>query len=439
MKKKLIPVIAMVLIAAACIGLVVALNPAPKFTVDDGGTPVVMTINGEEIHAREYASMMIYSKSYMDNMFAMYGMDSTIWDDPSMRDGLIAQLEDQTRQQIVYIHTIIEQFNKAGLSLDRDVIQQMETQKASVIEQQGGQDMFDIWLMTLGFDEQMYDNILLVSAYVEALSDYYFGENGKNLPPQAEMQQYFADNYLQAKHILIQTTDANYEPLTGDALEEKRQLAEDVLARAREGEDFDTLIAEYNEDPGMSMSPEGYILDKEGNTASGAMVEEFTAGCWSVGVDEIADLVETSYGYHIIKRVPLDETRLSEFSTQIASAITGSTVSFDALIQEWIAAADVQTTDEIKNVTLETVFAYALPSNASGTGDAPDAPDAGNTPDGGDAPDAGEPSGEGNAPDAGNTPDAGDAPDAGNTPDAGNAPDAGNTPDAGDAPDAGAQ
>lgn len=363
MKKKLIPIIAMVLIAVICIGIVLAMHPAPKFKVTDPGTPVVMTVNGEEIHAKEYASMMVYSKAYMDNMMTMYGMGTEIWDDPEMSASLFAQLQDQTKQQVVYIHTIVDQFNKAGLKLGRDKINAMEEQKAQVVEQQGGKTMFGIWLATLGFDEEMYDNILLVSSYVEALNDYYFGENGKALPPRDELLKAFNENYIQVKHVLISTVDDQGNALTGDALAEKTALAEDVLAQAKAGEDFDSLIKTYGEDPGMTQSPEGYIMDKDGNTLTGTMIEEFNKGSWALEVNGVSDLVKTSYGYHIIKRVPLDETKLDDYAAAVASIVKGEDVSFNAMVDQWMAEAQVETTEDFDKINLDNVFDYILPDD----------------------------------------------------------------------------
>ncbi|WP_087064793.1 peptidylprolyl isomerase [Intestinibacillus massiliensis] len=395
MKKKLIPIIAMVLIAVICIGIVLAMHPAPKFKVTDPGTPVVMTVNGEEIHAKEYASMMVYSKAYMDNMMTMYGMGTEIWDDPEMSASLFAQLQDQTKQQVVYIHTIVDQFNKAGLKLGRDKVNAMEEQKAQVVEQQGGKTMFGIWLATLGFDEEMYDNILLVSSYVEALNDYYFGENGKALPPRDELLKAFNENYIQVKHVLISTVDDQGNALTGDALAEKTALAEDVLAQAKAGEDFDSLIKTYGEDPGMTQSPEGYIMDKDGNTLTGTMIEEFNKGSWALEVNGVSDLVKTSYGYHIIKRVPLDETKLDDYAAAVASIVKGEDVSFNAMVDQWMAEAQVETTEDFDKINLDNVFDYILP------GDGGD--QAGTAPAGGaSSTDAGPADGQGESnPDAG--------------------------------------
>ncbi|MGE4548244.1 MAG: peptidylprolyl isomerase [Intestinibacillus sp.] len=363
MKKKLVPIIAMIVITAICIGLVIAAHPAPKYEIQDNGTPVVMTVNGEEIHASEYASMMIYSKAYMDNMMQMYGMDSSVWDDPETRDQFLSQLQEQTKQQVVYIHTILDQFQKSGLKLTRDQITKMEDQKAQLVEQQGGEALFTVWLATLGFNEQMYDNILLISTYAEALNDYYFGANGKALPAQDKMLEYYKSNYIQAKHILIQTTDDQGNELTGDELAKKTALAEDIASQVKSGKDFDELAKQYNEDPGASQYPDGYIFTE------GDMVDEFYQAASKLGENEISGVVKSSYGYHIIKRVPLDETKMSDYATAIASGIAGKEVSFDAMVQEWMDAAKVETTEEFSKITLDNVFEYISTGTDTESGD----------------------------------------------------------------------
>lgn len=352
MKKKLVSIVAMIVITAICIGLVIAAHPAPKYQVSDNGTPVVMTVNGEEIHASEYASMMVYSKAYMDNMMQMYGMDSSVWDDPETKAQFLSQLQEQTKQQIVYIHTMLDQFQKAGLKLNREQIQKMEDQKAQLVEQQGGQALFTVWLASLGFSEQMYDNILLISTYAEALNDYYFGTNGKALPAKDKMLQYYKDNYIQAKHILIKTTDDQGNALTGDELAKKTSLADDIAAQVKSGKDFDELAKQYNEDPGVSENPDGYIFTK------GDMVDEFYDAASKLGENEISGVVKSSYGYHIIKRLPLDETKMDDYATTIASGIAGKDVSLDTMVQEWMDAAKVETTDEFAKITLDNVFNY---------------------------------------------------------------------------------
>lgn len=98
-------------------------------------------------------------------------------------------------------------------------------------------------------------------------------------------------DYITAKHILVLSQ-------TRDKAEAKK-LAEDILARIKKGEDFDTLMHKYGEDPGLINNPDGYTF------TYGEMVKPFEEAAFALKEGEVSDIVETSYGYHIIKKEPL--------------------------------------------------------------------------------------------------------------------------------------
>jgi foldase protein PrsA len=77
---------------------------------------------------------------------------------------------------------------------------------------------------------------------------------------------------------------------------DKKQKAEEVLAKAKAEEDFAKLAKDYSEDP--ASATEGGDL---GWFAKGAMVEEFENVAFSLEKGQISDVVKTQYGYHIIK------------------------------------------------------------------------------------------------------------------------------------------
>ncbi len=90
-----------------------------------------------------------------------------------------------------------------------------------------------------------------------------YGEAGTQPVTEADIKAYFDENYVCAKHILLSTVDqTTQEPLPEDKKAEARKKAEEALAKARSGADFDQLITEYNEDPGMASSPKGYVFTK---------------------------------------------------------------------------------------------------------------------------------------------------------------------------------
>lgn len=99
---------------------------------------------------------------------------------------------------------------------------------------------------------------------------------------------------ITVQHILVKTYSLNEAgervPYTDEKKKEAYQRAQEALRRAREGEDFAGLIAEYNEDSNSSYS-----------FGKGTMDAVFEEASFNLGTDEISDIVETEHGYHIIK------------------------------------------------------------------------------------------------------------------------------------------
>ncbi|MFL6331746.1 MAG: peptidylprolyl isomerase [Pyrinomonadaceae bacterium] len=111
-----------------------------------------------------------------------------------------------------------------------------------------------------------------------ALSRIYSSELTKKLEPtDAEIQAYF-------------TAHPELDPKVA------RQKAEDLLARARAGEDFDKLAKENSDEPGAKES--GGDLGWFGR---GRMVKAFEDAAFNLKDNEISDIVESQFGYHIIQ------------------------------------------------------------------------------------------------------------------------------------------
>ena len=159
-------------------------------------------------------------------------------------------------------------------------------------------------------------------------------------------------NMVRAKHILIQFPAGEGE--NGEMTDEQKEAtlakANEVLDKVNAMADiseFDALIAEYNEDPGMETYKDGYYFGR------GEMVPEFEESAYSLSEGETSGLVETSYGYHILLKLPLesdDEIYASKtfgntFNTKlyeyISAKVDDYTIeyneNYDARVEEFVA------------------------------------------------------------------------------------------------------
>ena len=99
---------------------------------------------------------------------------------------------------------------------------------------------------------------------------------------------------ITVEHILLKTFDidenGNRVELDSFTKEEKKRLAEELVQRIEGGENFETLAAEYSEDENLT-----YAFGK------GEMDAVFENAAFNLSSGEVSGVVETEFGYHIIK------------------------------------------------------------------------------------------------------------------------------------------
>jgi len=119
-----------------------------------------------------------------------------------------------------------------------------------------------------------------VSVSTKEVKDFY--ETYKDsIPDQPES--------MKLSHILLEIKAGQN---TLDALKKKAEM---VLDLAKRGEDFANLAEKYSDDPsGKNGGDLGFFK-------KGDMIEKFEKVAFALNPGEISDLVETEFGYHVIK------------------------------------------------------------------------------------------------------------------------------------------
>ncbi|HXF42425.1 MAG TPA: peptidylprolyl isomerase [Pyrinomonadaceae bacterium] len=122
-----------------------------------------------------------------------------------------------------------------------------------------------------------------------------------------EQAKYLVGLLVEKVRDKIKATDAEIDKYIAEHPElnpqTKKQKAEEVLARAKNNEDFAALADQFSDDPGNNDTSTG---KKRGglypNVRVGQMVKPFEDAALSLEPGQIyPNLVETDYGYHIIK------------------------------------------------------------------------------------------------------------------------------------------
>ena len=252
-----------------------------------------------------------------------------------------------------------------------------------------------------GLDRDDLTRLQILLTRSQALAGAYLGDLQKNadkLVADADVEQYYKDHpadfdEIRVRHILISTQpkpDSEEESDPKDAKDGKAKDAKDakakkpadkpktltkdealkksqeLLERARKGEDFAKLATENSDDQGSK--------DKGGEYdffAHGKMVPEFEKAAFALQPGQISEPVETQFGYHIIK---LEERRAAAAPTaddkvrqQIVEKLKQEKI--EARIEEITASSDVVVPEDFDTTPKvgQPQTSSAMPANRVGT------------------------------------------------------------------------
>lgn len=181
-----------------------------------------------------------------------------------------------------------------------------------------------------------------VSRILESKADY--------TPSEEQLTEDLMNNYYKAQHILISVSDAaTGEAYSEEKKEEAMKKAERLLKKVKRGGDFETIMLENSDDPGIQSYPDGYVF------TNGEMITEFEETVKTLSLNEISDIVETSYGYHIIKRLPVTVDDFAAKETELVNNYKSRYL--EAFIEELKSKYEVKQNDaKLNKITVNTEF-----------------------------------------------------------------------------------
>jgi parvulin-like peptidyl-prolyl isomerase len=176
--------------------------------------------------------------------------------------------------------------------------------------------------VSIDYVKKSVGETLLINKFLSGIAEKGQTVTEEDLRKAYKEETAAGDKTASVRHILL-LTQGKTEAEKAEALKK----IEGILARAKAGEDFAELAKQYSEDPGSKDN--GGLYEDFGR---GQMVKPFEDAAFSVPVGEISGVVETAYGYHILKVVdrkketrPFEEVR-AELEARLKQAKQGTAV-----------------------------------------------------------------------------------------------------------------
>lgn len=255
--------------------------------MNDGNVKVVLTtgFDNDEVFRIEEMScklseIMVYLTNIQNQYEGVYG--SEIWNTNPGGITLEENVKDIALAKIAQIKTMNLMAKQYQLELD---------DKEEALVKEAAADYYaslnETEIEQMGVTEDTISTLYKEYALAQKVYQFII----KDINPEISDDE---ARTITVQQILIRTyaLDGTGKKIeyTSEAREDAYETACEVLSELENGADFDEMIRHYNEDDKSTYS-----------FGKGEMDPAFEEAAFNLGTDEISDIVESEYGYHIIK------------------------------------------------------------------------------------------------------------------------------------------
>lgn len=297
------------------------------------GGDTVLKINGKSVSYEEYRYFYMNTKS-----------------DAETEEGLL----DKVASNIKNAYSVYEMAKKYKVSLSSDELDEIDAYAAEIKASYGDDNKY--------YDEleksYLSDYTLVKTLELQQLKSKLFTELTAELYGEINTDRdvVVADiksNFYRATQIFISNDE-------GDDIEENRKLAESLYERAKNGEDFQEIIENEGEDGALKGNADGYY------SAKGQRITEFESTALSLDIGEISNVVESSLGFHIVKRLEIEDEYIDENYDDLLYVYEAK--KFNDMQKPFVDGAEITYTNAFYKLDYEKMEEYKCERIISETG-----------------------------------------------------------------------
>lgn len=269
--------------------------PEPAKPVPETIPAVVARVNGEDV-----------AKADFDRLLKQMEMQAGQGVPQERRDEIYRALVDQ----LVTYTALVQEARNRGVQVSEAEARQVSDARIAELRKQIPDEA--------GFKKALAErNMTLDRLRADIRKDLAINKMMEaelaNAPPvtDADVRDFYDKNPdeftgVRASHILIKT-----EGLDEAAKKKARTAIDDVLKQAKAGTDFGELAKKHSSDGSAQQGGDLGFFTK------GRMVPEFSNAAFKLQPGQISDVVETQFGYHIIKVTERKDVPIAEATEKI--------------------------------------------------------------------------------------------------------------------------
>ncbi len=284
-------------------------NISMENSIPDAGEDVVFRV-GKQTMSRDFFNLYVNLAGYSSvSSFYSTGyitdLETFSWDDKYEDGQGVTTYNGLAREMalnaLIPVYAVLDQGIEFGIVWEEEDEKELRTWIDQQKEGFGGN--FDEYLQKGGYNtEEIYYQYYRLQRH----RDKIYADIEKNIGKYADLNKLtdYTKDTITANHILVMFESAETGEVSEEDRTNTRKKAEDILARLKNGEDFETLRKELSED--SVAGEEGYTFYRNGELSDGSggvLYPQFADAAYALKVGEFSELVETDYGFHIVKRM----------------------------------------------------------------------------------------------------------------------------------------
>lgn len=240
-------------------------------------------------------------------------------------------LKEKTVDEIKTATVIKELAAKYNLDLDDDDYNQIKKDKNKFIKSIGGRSKFNKLLKDNTTTELAYDKMAQTDMLYTKIVKKIYGEDKRKDLTDDELKdasKNYENSYFKIEQIILTTIDMDTRKSLSDTeINQKKTLAKTIYEMAKNGDDFDKLIKKYSEDATDKEKPYYHYYK------SGQLLQPIEEAILKLNDNEISEVIETDYAFHIVKKLKLDDSKYNEYLDGLREekALKDIKESFDSL------------------------------------------------------------------------------------------------------------